>query len=314
MNLPYRVVHRLQAGRFALAIGALCLLATGAGCSRLDVRKINPACRNTKADYDVKGFRYYLARPYVVVKEPIKLAENVELDFLPADSEPIRTWLNMDSGEKECSSLSTAEWRKMKQVIAAKQEDSGGDNSTRSGEDIVLAQATAPAGATDIQYMGIEDDEVPEPTSLTGKIQIVFLPDLDEQYAVHHCNVMAAGAYKLLFKDGWQLVSVDGEFDATEVATELVKTVEAALKAASSGGGGGEGAGDRGSLVKVPVKAAGLIPVKVTRTQTIMPGVYRINKPWEVTVPNCASHDLLGKLGMEVIETVKVEPLTETGT
>jgi hypothetical protein len=300
------------------------------------VCKIDPACRNSRADHAIKGFRYYLARPYIVVEEAIPVAANVEVQFVdPAKSVQWKDWLQeVSKSERQGSATMTlSEWNVVKPLLQAGDEpnDESQLGQSRSEADIILAQATVPGaavggGGAKASYYDIQQSEIPSPTVITGKVKVVFLPDLDEQYAVNHQNIVATGAYKLIFKDGWQLVSVDGRFDSTQVAVEIVKTVETALSAAlkASGSGADAAVGAR-DVSRTPVRSmrvttsdAGinLVPVKVTRKQFIVPGVYRINKPWEFaeeTAPvdtNC----LIDKLGLEIGETVEVEPINLNGT
>ena len=67
-------VRRLTApGVVAAVLGAFV-----AGCSNLEVKKVPVADREAHADYQ-EGFRYYLNRPYLVVKKPILISEAYSL-------------------------------------------------------------------------------------------------------------------------------------------------------------------------------------------------------------------------------------------
>jgi hypothetical protein len=50
------------------------VLSAGAGCANLNVKKVPVGERASGTDKE-KGFRYYLNRPYLVVKVPILIAE-----------------------------------------------------------------------------------------------------------------------------------------------------------------------------------------------------------------------------------------------
>src|SRR5947208_14271631 len=53
---------------------ALTLLGALGGCANLDVKKVPLAQRAAGCDHE-QGFRYYLNRPYIVVKNPILICE-----------------------------------------------------------------------------------------------------------------------------------------------------------------------------------------------------------------------------------------------
>jgi hypothetical protein len=156
---------------------------------------------------------------------------------------------------------------------------------------------------------------------LKGQIDVVFLPDMDEQYAVHNRNWLAKSTYGLNFKDGWQLVSVNGEFDSTTVAIEVLNTVDAAVNAAKrvgiAGIGGAGGASPAGAASR-EVDAAKLrmdnkkyVFVEVVRQTYLKPGFYRINKPWEVSHPEeLVGAGLLAKMGLETVTVTTIRPAT----
>jgi hypothetical protein len=63
---------------------------------------------------------------------------------------------------------------------------------------------------------------------VNGPIQIIFLPDMDEQYAIRSENFVSKSDFSLQFRNGWELTDVSGNHDSTPVALELIKTINAA--------------------------------------------------------------------------------------
>jgi hypothetical protein len=82
-------MHALIKARGYCLAWAILGMASG-GCANLDVRKVPVAERAAKCDRE-EGFRYYLNRPYVVVKNPILIAENrslVRVDVMAGTAPP----------------------------------------------------------------------------------------------------------------------------------------------------------------------------------------------------------------------------------
>ena len=73
-----------------------------------------------------------------------------------------------------------------------------------------------------------------ESPALTGDMAIVYLPDLDEQYAIKSCNIVAKSSIGLAFKNGSELVEVDGDHDSTTVAVSLLQQIQGAIGVAQS--------------------------------------------------------------------------------
>jgi hypothetical protein len=116
-------------------------------------------------------------------------------------------------------------------------------------------------------------DETPIPT-----FQYVMLPDFEEQIAIKDCNFAAKGKYDLKFADGWQLRSVDGSWDATEVAVKALQVLGDAVSAAADV--------RKEQLDKLPIKkatdpanvASRSVLAVIVQARYIEPGMYRIQK------------------------------------
>lgn len=335
-------------------VGIAVLLA---GCANLKVTKITPEERDSGKDHHVKGFRYYLSRPYVVVKQPIKVSEERSLLLVDQDKDPFNglhktlhaDWLNqaveagavksVDPSTAATVPVSPAELAAMRSALV-RQIAAGNPVANRAAvlpaSASIPGEALASTGEEDSTNTGVgllTDSTVPtasatKSVNLSGAIDVVFLPDLDEQYAVHNRNVVAKSSYALNFKDGWQLTGVNGEFDSTTVAVELLKTIDTAINTAKTVALAGLDARQR--LLQRVVPATGENKARVTkdgkvyliyevvRVRMIPPGMYRINKPWEIggdsTPVGCG---LLEKMGLNAVESVTVipaEPRTITQT
>jgi len=177
--------------------------------------------------------------------------------------------------------------------------------------------------AADVAGNARAADQLPVPTisadpagttrktvNLTGNIDVVFLPDLDEQYAVHNCNFLSKSAYTLNFQDGWALTDVGGEFDSTPVPLEILNFIDKAITAAKNVALAGvdrqaRSAGDV-ALPATPGPGARLV-YQVTVSTYLKPGVYRVSKPWECETEQTTGCGLLAKMGLATFETTRIE-------
>jgi hypothetical protein len=151
---------------------------------------------------------------------------------------------------------------------------------------------------------------------LNGPIQIIFLPDMDEQYAIRSENFVSKSEFALQFRNGWELTDVYGNHDSTPVALSLIQTIGAAIDAAKTLSTavsgklvGAPGAPERGEPGERKQAKNWYI---LTRTTVLKPGIYRLNKPWEMghgeQPTGCG---LLTKLGLETFTTVELAPVTQ---
>jgi hypothetical protein len=348
-----------------VAIG-FALWSAGVGCACLEVKKVSEEKRQAGSDH-VKGFRYYLSRPYVVVQAPILVCESSTLYVVsdrpehltvPPAEDKTRPGkppelgqekilrINPASGAFESvSDVELAALRKMASSAAAGQAAAraepppplliapgpGGLSAAGAAAD-AAADATAAVAAqgqarsrADSASNGGGSPNIPtfssDPTlterktaQLNGNIQVVFLPDLDEQYAVHNCNVLSKSAYALYFRDGWQLSDVTGEFDSTAVPLEILNFIDKAIESAKGVALAGVdrqarilGAADVG-VTKVPALRGGATVYRLVTSTYLKPGVYRVNKPWEINGEHPADGcGLLAKMGLATFDTARVE-------
>jgi hypothetical protein len=197
--------------------------------------------------------------------------------------------------------------------------------------------ATA-ADTTSLTGYDITDtSKLPKDAVLTGDMEVVYLPDLDEQYVIRSKNFLAKSAFALTFANGSELTQVQGEHDATTVTIALLDLIQTAIGVASqvaqqqvgqksSATSGQQAAGTTrsnapGPEAKERLRADQLVDptavYQMTERIYIRPGVYRLNKPWEITQPGCdppTGFGLLAKIGLPHESDVYFEKVaTKTG-
>jgi hypothetical protein len=151
-------------------------------------------------------------------------------------------------------------------------------------------------------------------SDLQGDIKIVFLPDMDEQYAIESRNVFSKSSFGLQFRHGWELTDVSGNHDSTPVALELFATINAAVDAAKALSTSSMSALG-GTASKIAPKDFGNAKdykkqfYILKRTTVLKPGIYRINKPSEMEEgAHLTGCGLLAKLGLETFTMVEISP------
>jgi hypothetical protein len=159
-------------------------------------------------------------------------------------------------------------------------------------------------------------------------MEIVHLPDLDEQYVIKSKNKLAKSAFGLAFQDGAALAEVQGEHDATTLAVSILKEIQDAIGAAQEVA---QAAVTReNNILKEQQKTAQGKDEKLFRAQaeraakvgrhsiyqmvesiSIKPGVYRLNKPWEIEGEGVlpTGQGLLAQMGLPMVRGVRFEPL-----
>ncbi len=315
-------------------------LVTLTGCSNLVVHKVSVDQRLANRDRHVDGFRYYLSRPYVLVLEPIPLTstkvlvslkENGEFNYLDGINAGKTSSLDALRRENAGSPIVTAikpeEWARMRSVMQTptQSEDVVPAQHIASQNIIIGDQGSGVFAAGDPSTTP-EKPDTPKPTTppvpstrksaqLNGSIQIVFLPDMDEQYAIRSKNCFSKSEFSLQFKNGWELTDVSGNHDSTPVAIELFKTIDTAIDVAKSL--------STAAVGKVPTPSGGAKDTGsaqdrkatnhyyLTKTTMLKPGIYRLNKPWEMEGELPTGCGFLTKLGLETFTTVELVPVTQ---
>ena len=287
---------RLIAIALAAAAGA-----GGPGCSNLVVKKV-PIDKRIQGTDHQQGFRYYLNRPYLVVKDPVLIFERLTLvevtgkhgdgsfpvaKFLEGErkGQTIRLAdLNVKAGDQAFRPVAAAELSRIRAELASKVKaasatparskpgaltppterdsqvvrtaiSSGAVSAATVGAlpspltaTAALAQQGAPAStggrtASSVDQnasstASLKDESIgtaPTDTVLTGAIQVIYLPDLDEQYVIKSKNWLAKSSFALAFRNGSELTEVDAEHDATTVTIALLDLLQQAIVTAVAG-------------------------------------------------------------------------------
>lgn len=342
--------HSMRRRLLLLVLAAL----PAAGCANLVVHKVPVDQRVAGADDHVDGFRYYLSRPHVLVKEKIEVSRTESLvliekggavQFLDGagagKTVPLDQLTTTNPGTGATQRVSEAELEAMRNLIKTRPEPVNNPSSTDADvrpaalaaplpDDSVTAFATAgPAWPTDARPALLPSPRAASPTpeppatdrksaQLTGAIQIVFLPDMDEQYAIHSRNFVSKTSFTLKFRDGWGLSDVYGDHDSTPVALELFNVIDQAIDTAKTlalaqmkkdADGGGKGFREEFSPQTFP--AANEVNIyKLVQITYIKPGLYRLNKPWEAGEPKPTGCGFLTKLGLETVTIAELRLAT----
>jgi hypothetical protein len=337
---------------------AAVLIVALAGCSNLTVKKVPVAKRIAGHDH-VDGFRYYLSRPYVVVKKPIEVATTRSLVVVASAPQPTSAHVTYLNGPKRGQTVALAELsvtspgspdvrRLTDSEVAALRKTLVDPDVQRTHGTTPPTAPTMPTASTDPNVDTASNNQnraggtlgdpdsgnlpipaITEPSktnprksvTLSGDIDVVFMPDLDEQYAIRSRNFLAKNAFNLTFQNGWQLNDVAANHDSTTVAIAFLNTVDQAVNAAKSLAtlnlgalapfGPLSGALDQETL---PGDARTLSYFYLEETTYLKPGVYRLNKPWEMEgPPQAVGCGLLAKLGLTTVTQVKLVPVPKSG-
>lgn len=127
------------------------------------------------------------------------------------------------------------------------------------------------------------DTPASTPNPDPGPFQVIFLPDFEEQYAIRNINIMAKTKYRYTFRNGTDLETVSGSYNATDVPLKIVETVGTLITALGEVAKTRMGAIPGGAAAKASLTVSGLVetPFYIRIDQSIEPGVYRVQKSWE---------------------------------
>jgi len=141
------------------------------------------------------------------------------------------------------------------------------------------ASSQTPAATTVTTSKTVTDNP-----NATNNIQVVFLPDFEEQYAIRNKNVLAKTQYKYAFAHGTELDTAAGTYSAVDVPVKILDTIGNLINAA--------GALTTQRINNPPAKpatpalggtgGADIQPMfYIKRLDYIEPGFYRLQKSWE---------------------------------
>ena len=307
------------------------------GCANLEATKVPLNARIRGCDHGEKydGFRYYMSRPHIVVSERVELGSAHQLTRLavlsaPQNSdlkevivlEPLmahdqRYW-NFESGK-----LLDIDWYKEQgyrinafivPTEAPGAAESISDDSSTGVRQTALMQyinersVLGSDALSTVAALSTLDGNAEKPVLVKPEsFQVVHLPDFEEQMRIKHKNCLAYSKIDLHFADGWQLREAGGSFDSTEVAARVLQSLSSAISAATEV--------QTASLKKLPVAPAGSpssadmlasardrdeVVVLVKESQYIVPGIYRLQKSWEMASESHNPRSMLTNLGLPV--------------
>lgn len=211
----------------------------GVGCATVGATRVKPD------DYKTDGVRYWLAMPYVLVKAPVEVSRTDSVYQL----EPVSAKLNKVAwtpfGGAQGRSLVASYGSGGGAEVALAPTPFALDDPTGLG----AGHPAAPGG----KGTKPKKDQSPEPgadqgggaamTPATDKptpaapapsaaVEVVWLPDYCQQYAIHQTSVLANLKVKVDLADGWKLSSVDSTADTTAVIGKVLDLAGTALGAA----------------------------------------------------------------------------------
>jgi len=294
--------------RYLVSGGVAAVLLLG-GCSNVHVRKVSVEDRASGLDRHVEGFRYYLTRPYILVKRAVPVGSdtqavklfavkdakgNVEKYVLvsvgidPHTKKPRYYEMNGDENpELEKRALEPA---KVKARSPAKPKDKPGK------EEPVVLTALQPqvnpfgmGPGTQLVRGPVVAANPAVPGALATTVDttnlpfdVVDLPDFEEQYAINNVNVVAHTQYGYQFTDGCKLAMASGSYNSTQVPVAILNTVGnliSALGEVRSRALGGAGGGGGGAPAMIDTTDPSILYIR--RETYIEPGLYRVQKSWE---------------------------------
>lgn len=294
--------------------------------SGLEVSKVPLSARLANRDGGINGFRYYLTRPYVTVSRRLEVSttydvceeENGKLKSLTtgnsyalsADSgvfiKPIpptvqTSYRRQQEGESNQDSLESIE------EIAGNIDDRTTQILTGVNAIVENTKGSQTATGTTSGISGEITVNVFQKTesksgAVASAIQIVYLPDFEEQLAINHKNRLSSSKFALNFKNGTELSNVAGSFNSAEVPIKIAQTISTAIESAA--------AVASKALTTLPVSLEGALEkrevrqnsdsplVLVAKTTFIEPGIYRLQKQSEMNVDASKGQGFLTELGL----------------
>lgn len=298
---------------------AVALSATLISCASVEVRKIpDPTSyekrlgqRLAKRRVErIKGFRYYLPRPYVVVKKTFPVA--VENDFFitgtydnrgllvnvsPLTDEQNAVLANFGSATAQMDKSGNLKLSLNPGSILFEGPPPGGQQPPPAGGQGGTKQAGPPENdKSNAQQPAASGTN---PVRLNDFFDVVHLPDFQEQYAVRTRSGLGSQKMTLNLQNGWMLTSFTEEIDNTQILKTFEKVIPL-IEAIATGGlskvagaaGGGGGAPGQGKTLAEALAPSSQdeaaspkqsIMLRIREVSEALPGLYPILKPQEIT-------------------------------
>jgi hypothetical protein len=324
--------------------------AASLGCANVKVNKVSVEDRLSGNDLNVKGFRYYLNRPYVVVGRQIS-AGTIYVPVIPVKQ------IAAIQKPSPAKTAPPADEKYLRFLAAVSDDENQGSFRVYDSEghwvDTVPhgqyaygpVQITPPdppakppagmafaANQPPTNNPGTTDQKTTTPpTQPADAIQVLFLPDFEEQYAIYNKNCQAKTKYKYTFNNGTELVSMAGSYNSTDVPVMLVETVGQLLQAAGqiamtavqpasalTHAAAPSGRHNFAADGTKDLTNANPIMYYLKIEQVLEPGIYRVQKSWEqvahtpvggLSPPQFAC--LFADIGLEIREVTSIITSTQ---
>jgi hypothetical protein len=324
----------------ALTVGLLLVIAVTitAGCAKITYQKVPSPVqwgsnwtieKQIEAD-KMEGPRFYLPRPFLVVKTPVPIAARVAFISLEYDQSQKKYKLSLPS-EAEAwvkrllpNALTISQALKLKLATEGpgKQEAAATGKAAEEsgkGEEAPPKEGTAkkeePAPPTTVIGRVTSLYKEDPVTKLGELFDVVYLPDFDEQFVIGRSFGLGKGDVQISLRNGWAAEVFGEQIDRSNLIPYVINQVENASKAALNvardwglmSAGIPVGALPLPSIgVKQEALGAGedttraldmlgqTVLLKVVEIRVAQPGIYPILKPREIL-------DWFGVAGQRVI-------------
>jgi hypothetical protein len=110
----------------------------------------------------------------------------------------------------------------------------------------------------------------------SSAVEIVWLPDYCQQYAISSRTVLATSAVKYTLAQGWQLTQLDTTADSTAVINKVLDVVGNVLVARAGGAGGGKGDGASTKAKAEELQSGEAKYLRHIKIYYLKPGVYAL--------------------------------------
>lgn len=180
-------------------------------------------------DYDTKGIRYWLSKPYLFVNERVLIAELQHVYLQEGDQ-----LIPVAHCDSRCEQIPGNE-----SEINVKKSEDGNKNGDRGGHDVALIEesqmgddndkgdiagkpVTPPPSTNTKPSKPSTGSSSGSPSNSGAKVTIAWLPDYCEQYAYRSRSFLAKSKVTISLADGWKLESAEADTDSTAVVSKLI--------------------------------------------------------------------------------------------
>jgi hypothetical protein len=289
---------RLARGRFG-GFAPLALVLATATCADVSIQRVG------SKDFDTKGARYYLPRPYLAVKQSFPVAGEdflttgslqddhlVHLDLPPGLPGPVLKFFNTQDPRVGLVAPGLVMQRKKAAASPGLRKQAAAPDGGAGAAD---AGATPDAGvstpSSDTEIGSTSGSTV---VPISELYDVVMLPDFDQQYAVRISAGIGSVKTNLGLKNGWMAEQIGFNIDNSAIGTLILSNIQ---KVADLGLGAAQAALEPASALttaagalskqgKAPGEAAPAAPapqvvLRVRYALEALPGLYPILKPME---------------------------------